>query len=103
MVAEGFCIMDLKRSLGLEGALSASKADSPLNGDASGSMCPRGTGNCCPPPRFSPAPVLRATPWHPGRAPRVALELGNQLRPDGDHPNEKCDRRQRRRLFHEYV
>ena len=35
--------------------------------------------------------------------PGVALELGNQLRPDGDHPDEKCDRRQRRSLFHEYL
>jgi hypothetical protein len=49
------------------------------------------------------SPVLRAAPCHPGRAPGVASELGNQLRPDGDHPDEKCDRRQRRRLFHEYL
>ena len=49
------------------------------------------------------SPVLRAAPCHPGRAPGVASELGNQLRPDGDHPNEKCDRRQRRSLFHEYL
>jgi hypothetical protein len=35
----------LKAITGLEGALSASKADSPLNGDAWGSMCPRRTGD----------------------------------------------------------
>ena len=38
-----------------------------------------------------------------GQARGIALELGNQLRPDGDHPDEKCDRGQRRSLFHEYL
>src|SRR6267143_107656 len=52
---------------------------------------------------YSRAHVLPAAPCHPGRAAGVASELGNQLRPDGDHPDEKCDRRQRRSLFHEYL
>jgi hypothetical protein len=30
-------------------------------------------------------------------------ELGNQLRPDRDHPDEQRNRRQRRSLFHEYL
>ena len=30
------------------------------------------------------------------------LELGDQLRPDRDHPDKQRNRRQRRRFFHEY-
>ena len=40
-----------------------------------------------------------------GLSPRVpsmgTLELGEQLRPDRDHPDKHRDRRQRRRFFHE--
>src|SRR6202521_3186700 len=90
----------LERSLGLEGARAASKADSPLNGDASGLKCPRGTRDSRSPSRFSPGGA-----WgHPAPSvptPTAASELGNQLRPDRDHGDKKRDRRQRRSLFHE--
>src|ERR1700681_1179152 len=55
-----------------------------------------GHAQLSPPSRFSPRrlPDLGITPG-------AASKLGNQLRPDRDHPDEKRDRRQRRRLFHE--
>src|SRR5229473_4462170 len=103
MVAEGFCIMDLKRSLGLRGQCQPRRPTRPPM------VMPR--ARCVHAeraidarrPGFPQPPVLRAAPWHPGRAPGIASELGNQLRPDGDHPDEKCDRRQCRSLFHEYL
>jgi hypothetical protein len=36
-------------------------------------------------------------------SPNTQLELGYQLRPDRDHPDKQRDRRQRSRLFHEYL
>ncbi len=75
----------------LEGAQAASKADSPLNGDASGWMCPRGRCVSSLLSGFSPG-------YGPG--PGARSQLGNQLRPDRDHPDEQCNRRQRRRFFH---
>ena len=40
-------------------------------------------------------------PAEPARSP-PASELGNQLRPDRDHPDKQRNRSQRRRLFHEH-
>jgi hypothetical protein len=37
----------------------------------------------------------------PGSTPGQGSELGNQLRPDRHHPDEKRERSQRRSLFHE--
>jgi hypothetical protein len=50
-------------------------------------------------PQGAQAPVAPARPGNP----TLRLELGNQLRPDRDHPNEQRNRRQRRSLFHEYL
>jgi hypothetical protein len=73
----------------------ASKADSRLDGDASAPRSPRGTGDLRQLSGFSPR--------RDERLPGLASELGNHLRPDRDHPDEQRDRRQRRRLFHEYL
>ena len=61
-----------------EGANAAFEADSPRNGGASDLPCPRATRNCRWPSPFSSE---RARPG--------SSELGDQLRPDRDHPNEQ--------------
>ena len=70
----------------------AAKADSRFNGDASGPGCPCGTVT-----RSQASPFSCRPPGGSGHD----SELGDQLRPDRDHPDEQRDRRQRRSLFHE--
>ena len=56
-------------------------------------------------PTFPQGGPLRGMAPRPARARpgagAAASELGNQLRPDRNHPDEKRDRRQRRSLFYE--
>jgi hypothetical protein len=86
--------MGFERSSGLRKGKPA-LADSPLNGETSDPECPRRTLQRGPGiPVFPPG----------GRPLQITIsELGNQLRPDRDHPDEQRDRRQRRRFFHEYL
>jgi hypothetical protein len=57
-----------------------------------------------PNPSTAPGIPVFLTVFLPGRPlPITTLELGNQLRPDRDHSDEKRDRRQRGRFFHEYL
>jgi hypothetical protein len=44
--------------------------------------------------------VAGSAPWELKPAPS---ELGNQLRPDRDHPDEQRNRRQCSSFFHEYL
>ena len=45
--------------------------------------------------------ILAGRPLYPQSAQVSSSELGDQLGPDRDHPDEQRDRRQRRRFFHE--
>ena len=50
------------------------------------------------------SPFIRLFPKAAVRARRANWsELGDQLRPDRDHPDEQADRRQRRRFFYKYL
>src|SRR5579859_5635893 len=66
------------------------------NGDASGGMSPRGTQH---PPAAVPTFLMPECQIRPCQT----LELGKQLRPDRDHPNEKHNRRQRGRFFYKVL
>src|SRR5215470_13747868 len=66
----------------------ASAGDSPHDGGGSIPLSPRETRQIGHPSRLSP------------KTPRPS-ELGEQLRPDRDHPDEQRQRRQRSGLFHE--
>src|SRR5436190_23703487 len=56
---------------------------------------------------FGPAESTRNRPWRsavrlfPTMPPAAASELGEELRPDRDHPHEQRQRRQRGSLFDE--
>ena len=77
-----------------EAALMAdSRRDGEANGEALGPACPRRTRDLTPPSGFSPRPakgLVKALLDAP-----VRLDLGNQLRPNRDHPDKQRHRGQR--------
>src|ERR1700737_1568815 len=97
MVAEGFWVMDLSDHWGMRKRKPPSRPTRPSMVMPWARGVHAGRAQLSPPSRFSPPAPVRAT------TPGAVSKLGNQLRPDRDHPDEQRDRRPPRRFFHEYL